>query len=338
MGKPLTNETVTGSPAEHPAVKAWCQLQHRWNEPQRVEILRLKRKSAVFRLEGVGPGGAVIIAKRCPAATAKVERMIYEEFLAHVPVPSLHCHGFLEEPDSELCWLFLEEARGVMYSPQRGDHRALAARWLGTVHCASLSAELKALLPDRGPAHHLGLLRSSRNTLREHLADNSSLPGEDDALLRRIVEYCDVMESRWVELQTICEVLPHTVVHGDFVSKNVRSQHGPAGPALLVFDWELAGRGAPALDLAQFVGLTVSPDLAVYGSVLKRAYPHVDVRDIQRAADWGNLLRLVDEMYWATLLMQFGRYELVLKPILTLRLYEPGLVAGLQAIAGSEHD
>src|SRR5207247_1878967 len=83
----------------------------------------------------VGPGGAVSIAKRCPAATAKVERMIYEEFLARVPVPSLHCHGFLEEPDSELCWLFLEEAPGVMYSPQRGDHRALAARWLGTVHC-----------------------------------------------------------------------------------------------------------------------------------------------------------------------------------------------------------
>jgi len=62
------------------------------------------------------------------------------------------------------------------------------------------------------------------------------------------------------------------------------------------------------------------------------------VVDLQSAAEWGNLLRLVDEMYWATLLMQFGRYELVLKPILTLRLYEPGLVAGLQAIAGSEHD
>src|SRR5438093_5928449 len=338
MGKPLTNETVTGSPAEHPAVKAWCQLQHTWNEPQRVEILRLKRKSAVFRLEGVGPGGTVIIAKRCPATTARVERMIYDEILARVPVPSLHCHGFLEEPDSELCWLFLEEARGEMYSPQRADDRVLAAHWLGTVHGASLSAELKASLPDRGAGHHLGLLRSCRTTLREHLADNSTLPGEDEALLRRIVKYCDVMESHWNELQTICEVLPHTVVHGDFVSKNVRSQHGPAGPALLVFDWELAGRGAPALDLAQFVGLTVSPDLAVYGSVLKRAYPHVDVRDIQRAADWGNLLRLVDEMYWATLLMQFGRYELVLKPLLTLRLYEPGLGAGLEAIAGRKHD
>ena len=186
------NEVVTGSLAEHPAVKAWCESQHAGIAPQRIEVLKSKRKVATYRLDGIGPGGAAVIAKRCRAATAKVERMIYAEILPRLPVSALRYYGFVEAPDGEFCWLFLEEASREPYSPQRADHRALAGRWLGTLHVASLSADMKARLPDRGPSHYLQRLRDVRATLGEHL-DNPALPADDLSLLRMVAAHCDTL-------------------------------------------------------------------------------------------------------------------------------------------------
>src|SRR4030095_8907099 len=140
-------------------------------------------KSAVYRLSGVGPDRSAIIAKRCPAATATVERAIYDEFLANLPLPALRCYGLGAEPTGDFGWLFLEDAGKHAYSPDNGEHRTLAGRWLGTVHRARLSAELRARLPDRGPGHYLQLLRSARAAVLEHV-DNPVLSADERALLR----------------------------------------------------------------------------------------------------------------------------------------------------------
>src|SRR5438046_161827 len=132
-----TAPTLTGALperlVEHPAVKAWAALNPERVEPENIEVLKFKRcdsKSAVYRLEGVGPDGAAVVAKRCLAKTASVERIIYEEVLPRLPIPALGCYGFVEMPGEGYCWLFLEDAGREEYSSLDGEHRAIASPWL----------------------------------------------------------------------------------------------------------------------------------------------------------------------------------------------------------------
>ncbi len=335
MARSTTIEILTEGLQEHQAVKAWRQLQSDHLEPSSIEILKHIKKSAVYRLNGIGPQGEAVIAKRCRKATANVERMIYEELLPRAPVLALRCYGFLKEPEGEFCWLFLEDAAGQLYSPQLAEHRALAGRWLAETHLTPVPPDLKARLPDRDLGHYLKLLRSSRATLLEHLAHNSEVSNDDAVVLHKTVTHCDVLESHWSKMESLCDGMPQTLVHGDFVIKNVRVQNGAASPALLVFDWEYAGWGVLGTDLAQFVGSVASPDVNVYSSVLKRELPDLDARDLQAVVACGNLLRLVDEIKWATALLEFGGHRFLAKPVSTLRVYEAMLVAAMSALSWS---
>jgi aminoglycoside phosphotransferase (APT) family kinase protein len=316
---------------EHRAVKAWRQLQPECPAPEQIEILKLKSKSAVYRLSGVGPDRSAVVAKRCPAATATVERAIYDEFLASLPLPALRCYGFVPEPAGVLGWLFLEDAGKHPYSPDNSEHRTLAGRWLGTIHRARLSAEFQAQLPDRGPGHYLRLLRSARAAVLEHV-DNPVLSADEKALLRTMVAHCDVIEARWEELEKAFEGRRRTLVHGDFVTKNLRLHSSTADPALLVYDWEMAGWGVPATDLAQSLGRCVSPDLDAYCSLLRQDDPQIDIRDFRRLADYGYLLRLVDKIFWDTVGIGGDTYAFLLRPVLSLRYYEPLLAGALRVL------
>src|SRR6266699_4299956 len=167
MSKTVTTEILPEKLLEHRAVKAWSQLQPERVEPESIEILKLKRKSAVYRLSGVAPDGSAVIAKRCGAETARIERTIHEDFLSHLPVPALACYGFVEEQSERFCWLFLDEAIGREYSPHKAEHRALAGRWLGTMHQAAVNSGLKSRLPGHEPAHYRKLLQTSRDTVQQ---------------------------------------------------------------------------------------------------------------------------------------------------------------------------
>ena len=333
MSKYANKEVLPGNLLDHRAVKAWRRIKPECFEPQNIEVLKLKtRKSAVYRLTGAGSNGSAIIAKRCQAATASVERVVYEEFLPGLPLPALRCHGFVEEPGGEFCWLFLEDAGGQEYSPASAAHRALAGQWLASVHRAPFATGLQARLPDRGPAHYLQLLRSSRAALLEY-AGNPVLSADEVALVRRFAACGDAIEAHWDEVEKSCGKLPRTLVHGDFVIKNLRVHAGATtGPALLVFDWEMAGWGVPATDLAQFVGRCASPELKVYCPAVRHDFPQLDLRDIQRLADYGNVLRMVDKVFWATVSMEGSSYEFLVNPLSHLRSYEPEMVAALRAV------
>src|SRR5881296_3926597 len=117
---PLT-ETLPERLAEHRAVRAWAALDPDRVVPESIEVLKFKRlesKSAVYRLNGVAPDGSAIVAKLCLAVTATVERIIYEEFLPRLPLPALRYYGHVQGPGGESCWLFLEDAGGLEYSPR----------------------------------------------------------------------------------------------------------------------------------------------------------------------------------------------------------------------------
>src|SRR2546422_6792929 len=110
MPKPITSKILRENLLAHRAVGAWSQLRPERVEPEDIEILKLRNKSAVFRLVGVGPDGSAVIAKRCLRPAGLVERIIYQRLLGRQLVPALRWYGFVEEPGGAHSWLFLEDA------------------------------------------------------------------------------------------------------------------------------------------------------------------------------------------------------------------------------------
>jgi hypothetical protein len=319
----LTNDS------EHPAVQAWSILRPRSVEPRAIEALKNKPKSAVYRLAGAGPNGAAIVAKRCLAKSASVERIIYEEVLPALGVPALSCYGFVEEPGEEYSWLFLEDASGQEYSPRNEEHRATASRWLAALHSLDVDGIVTDRLPARGTGRYLQLAQSSRATASEHLA-NPVMNDQDLAVLQSIASECKCVESHWSEVEGFCQAVPQTLVHGDLVIKNVRIRNTPKGLALLVFDWENAGWGIPAADLAQFTGRTVSPDLGIYSAGLPRALRPLTNLELQRLAAYGRIFRLLDDIHWASSVLVFESHDWIAKPISYLRSYVARMAEALR--------
>jgi phosphotransferase family enzyme len=343
MSRHAVIEVLPADPGEHRAVMAWRQARPGQPVPQKIEILKVKRrKSAVYRLIGTDSGGSAVIAKRCPARTASVERSFYSEILTRLPVPALRCYGFHREPGGEFCWLFLEDAGSTEYSPDLAGHRALAGRWLGAVHRAALKHDLPSSLPRRDLEHYSALLWSARRLLLKH-RDSPILAPEDSAVLRGVLGHYELIERHWPEMKRFYANRPQTLVHGDFVIKNLRIHEGPAGQGLLVYDWEMAGWGVPGADLAQDIGRCAKPDLSAYSDELGALTGGSGTDDLLRLAQYGSVLRLIDMVYWATTdwMRELGPEDtrwFLLKPIATLRKYETRLSDALHALSWRQGD
>src|SRR5881396_3253109 len=282
----------------HPAVHAWRQL-YPHSEPRRIAPLRVRqRKNKVYRLEGAGWAGTAVIAKRSRKADALIERTVYEEIFPRLTVPSLRYYGSLEDPDAEYCWLFLEEATGVHYSNLLAEHCTQAAQWLGLLHTSAADVAAGGRLPDGGPGRYLVLLRAARELTQQHL-DNPVLDPDDiaflDAMLARLTE----LDGRWNRLEEICDGVPQTLVHGDLNGKNLRLRPTSADATVLVFDWEDAGWGVPAVDLAQQAvpssGLSANPDIPTYCSTVRESWPDTSPEAVQRLASCGTVFRVLEE-------------------------------------------
>ncbi len=335
MSKHATIEILRTDLLEHPAVKAWSELQPRRVEPESIAILCEMKKSATYRLEGVGLADSAVIAKRCRQADAVIEQTIYEEVLPHLPITAIHYYGIVEEPNSEFCWLFLEDAGREEYSPYIEEHRVLAAQWLGFMHTSAARVAPADLLPDRGPGHYLEHLQSGRDKILRNLA-NPALKADDLVVLKSIVSQYEVLESRWCQVKEFCEGLPWTLVHGDFTGKNLRVRVGPAGIALLPFDWEDAGWGVPAPDLAQSAlrgsgGFSANPDVATYWSVVRDHWPSLDLQTMQRLANCGKTFRCLAAINWNA---QSLAYECPEWAMGDMRIYQAEMVDAIQATDG----
>ena len=146
MDNTIKNEVGPTNLLEHPAVIAWQQLAGERFVPLRVETIKLKKKSASYRLIGASPNDATVVAKRCAAATGFLERLVYEKILAHVPSPAVRCHGFAPEPETDSCWLFLDDAGAEQYSPTCAQHRALAGHCRRAIAPRRLSRKSRRVL------------------------------------------------------------------------------------------------------------------------------------------------------------------------------------------------
>ncbi|PYS55000.1 MAG: hypothetical protein DMG13_05840 [Acidobacteria bacterium] len=316
---------LTTDLAEHPASRAWAAAGGN-DIPTRIQILGRKKKSAVYRLGGAGPGGAGIIAKRSRLEDGLTERTIYAEILPSAGINALQSFGFTEELDTGFAWLFIEDAGGKEHAPHV-NHRDLISDWLGLMHARTARVGAAAHLPDRSASHYRKHLESARRTILQHLGNPLMLP-EDVSLLHSVVDQCDFLEARWNQIESFCNEIPRTLVHGDFVAKNMCVRNSRNGSELLLFDWETAGWGVPAADLAQ-LGLEsmASVDLTVYRATVRESWPQVCLGDVERLGAVGSLFRLLAMIGWESTELQYGSVQ---KCMGSMRVYQAAMAQVLR--------
>lgn len=282
--------TTDVSSIELAAVNAWRSVHPESEQPRATEILKQAPKSAVFRL--LFPNGSSIIAKRCMQQTASLEDMIYRQILSQLTVCSLKFYGICASDNSDYAWIFLEDAGDEIYLPNDAQHRFIAAQWLANMHASARSSQAAALLPERGASYYLTELQDGCSRIAAALRSPESLTYET-GVLRRTLKACEVAESRWPQIEVFCRHFPKTLVHGDFVSKNLRIREGHSGLLLLALDWEHAGWAIPAADLHSDLF-----DAGSYWCTLRQSWPDTDERDIELLRFYGWLFRLAMGISW----------------------------------------
>lgn len=337
-GAPSMTVARVASP-QYAAVRAWNKLFSKTSAPNSVEVLQEVKKgnshSCIYRLNGVGPGGTSVIAKRSAARCARVEHTIYDEILRLLPISSLSCYGCVDEPETEYGWLFLEDAGGDEFANSIEEHRRLAARWLGRMHVSAARVPASSRLPDRGPQHYLDHLRFARQIIQRNL-DDSALTSHDLQVVEDVLSQGHLLESRWDRVEELCHRFPRTLVHGDFAQKNFRMRSTDGGIDLLAFDWEMAGYGIPAPDIAELSGRGVPrrrvdrhlPDteLLDYWSVVRESWSDLGLTGLQELAELGAMFRLLAAISWES--ESIPRWW----PIIELHGYQTDLAIALEQL------
>ena len=318
---------------EHPAVQAWRQLYSKRLKTNFIEILSEGRKSCVYRLDGVGPGNTAVIAKRSRAGEAQVEQTIYEEILPDLPISSLTFYGVVDEPGTDYRWLFLEDAENADFTRLSDEHRKLAARWLGLMHVSAERVFAVSRLPDRGPQHYLDHLYSSRRIMQDNIGD-PSLSYQDIRLLEAVISQGYLLESHWPLVVELCYRYPRTLVHCDFAHKNLRVRSNTSEINLVAFDWEMAGYGIPAPDIAECSGRGLprrsasslpNTELVEYWEVVREAWSYLDLPAMKELAELGAVFRALLSISWESESIGRGWW-----PIEELRCYQADLAVALQ--------
>jgi hypothetical protein len=314
--------------AEHPAARAWVALGG--DTPVRVELWRRARsKPGIYRLIFAHPRRPAVFAKQSQSAAMALELMIYQEILSRMPGTAPRFLGTCTDPDG-FTWLFVEGVGDRKLSDENPEHRVLSARWLGRFHASAARQGLGAQLPDAGPSRYLGHLRAGRDAIRRHFANPGFAP-EDLTLLTGVLEELDSLEARWPEIENTCRDMPVTLVHGDLRPKNVRIRSRRVTPALYAIDWEMAGWGVPAADLASACGPgpTLPIDANTYRTTMQEQWGSLDAADICRLSVLGRVFQALAGIDWAGASLKFDTRRYLLAPVSTMRVHRRQIAGAL---------
>jgi len=320
----------------HAALQAWSRLDGGGPRPVRVEVWSERPSNlpaSIYRLvfrEGEMPA---VFAKHSDPGFGGVERQCYEAILPRLRVPSPLYYGSLQDADGSW-WLFIGDGGRARFSSQNSEHRLLGGRWIGQLHRQGALVEAASTLPPAGPQRYLSHLRAGRDRIGRNFA-NPGLTECDRDVLRDTLALLDDVESRWARIERACEGPPATLVHGDFQPKNIRITPGTSGAAVFVLDWEMAGWGNPAVDLAPARGadVTIQVDLEAYAAEVCGEWPGVDAAAIRRLSVLGFVLRRLAGMDWASESLHFEQPRYLSNPVATLRSLDISLARGLAAAA-----
>ena len=277
---------------EAEALRAWRRLRCDGDPVLRAESLWAEAdRHVVYRLVPDRRDRAAIIAKRCRRNTALVERIVYEEILPRLPLRSVQYYGVVEEPDRAFAWLFLEDASDEEeYDPRNASHRAAAGQWLGIMNPAAARIAPADRLPRRGPSHYRGLLGAAHRSISSCGA-SGSFAHQDRKLIRTVLAHCEELGASWEQLASVCLTTPDTLVHGDFISKNVKVRNCGNEPCILAYDWEKAGWGTPAEDISRV-------DIPTYWSTIRGRWPDLTIADLERLSSVGRVFRCIVFLDW----------------------------------------
>jgi hypothetical protein len=325
---------------DHPAAQAWRRARPDASPPVLVEPLKKTRpngtqgkvKKGVFRLHH-GQNFGPTIAKRRLRECLEREHVMYQRVLPQLPIPPVHCLGFVADQDPERAWLFIQDVGGDRYQTEKHDHRVVAARWLAAVHAFGMRTSTSALLPDRGANHYLSELRWSCREIRSHLA-RGHFGGDDRQILLATLRGLAELEKRWQVLEGWCDAMPRTLIHGDFVAKNCRVLRTTTfDVGLCVFDWETAGWGPAAVDLAtnELGDRGLALHYATYARLIRSDWGAISQHELEQAVRIGDALRVVAAIKWACESLGHGW-----APKDEMRFYVPHLDRALWLVRGSD--
>jgi hypothetical protein len=218
-------------------------------------------ESLSLLVKDVGPSGL-----SAPAAAAKPdftldpgrEIEVYRSLLDDSGVSAPRYYGAAEDPASGRAWIFLERVDGEVLTDV-GELAAwqAAAAWAGCLDQAlgNRAASLPHLL-ERDREWH------SQWIGRAILASSTAGDGE---LERRLRPVAPTLLDR-------LETLPRGFVHGELYASNVIVERQECqGARIAPVDWELAGTGPFALDLAALVSGWRGGDRAAMCSTFRRS-------------------------------------------------------------------
>lgn len=317
--------------ARDPAARAWKSLGGA--TPASVALLReaTRSKPAIHRLTFPAPGAPAVFAKRFHPAGLALERRIYETILPRLPLSVAPYRGSCEDEDGS-AWMFVEDVGERCLSPADPEHRVLAARWLGLLHHSAADVVAAEPLPDAGPGRYVAHLREARSEIRRH-SGNRGLTSADREVLGVVLAQCDLLEARWRQIERACEGFPITLVHADFQPKNVRIRMTHAGPVICPIDWETAGRGVPAADLARASspGLVMQIDPMTYGATVRERWPDLDAAAIRRLSIMGHIFQSLAGTLWSCADLRFEDPLCLVRPVSSMRHYVAQISAALAA-------
>lgn len=211
----------------------------------------------LLEVERLGPGWGTIVCKRPnwdeldgtaqmakPRFLHDPEREVcaYEELLPRGPEGPPRLLGTAAEDGRS--WLFLEWVEGrPLFEVGERELWEQAAAWLGRFHAAFAGDRAGTELPCPLVERDADFYRSWMARARGFGVGES---GERRAALDRLSERHDRLAEELL-------AMPPTLLHGEYYASNVLIAAGEGGVRVAPLDWELAGPGPGALDLAALV-------------------------------------------------------------------------------------
>jgi aminoglycoside phosphotransferase (APT) family kinase protein len=164
---------------------------------------------------------------------------VYEKILNRARCGAARCHGAVNSPELERHWLFLERVEGRLLW-QTGDLSEwdAAARWLAEFHqgfARKKFASVKTLLAYDEQFFGVWIERAEK-----------FLKKRNDVQCRKFAR----LSKNYARVAGRLAALPQNFIHGEFYASNVIVRDGSAPKTICPIDWELAGVGPTALDLA----------------------------------------------------------------------------------------
>ena len=225
---------------------------------ENLDVILARGKKLRLVLKDVSPPSVLATAQQVrphflyhPAREIEV----YQKILNPAQRGTARCVGAVDSPELERHWLFLERVDGLLLW-QVGDLKQwdAAARWLGELHLAERGSVTRSTSSVRPAAAHRAALRGCKTLLcydekffavwMERAEKFLQKRNADD--LKKFAR----LAKNYDRVVKQLAALPPTFVHGEFYPSNVIVRDGAAAEKICAIDWEVAGVGPGALDLA----------------------------------------------------------------------------------------